>query len=225
MRRHRVQTLMSSIGVLLVIASVALFVRYHDEFWAERSLQLSGLTGFEIAHTCGSAIPGQYRVRVQLQKTFILELSSHDAATLSRQYRLSGIGLEIQPTDWLPLAVDAEGGRKVFRAKWSARAMTPGEYYPILNVKSSDGKAAEWMGGCLVSVRSEIDTVQGRVSGGDFRVLALPTPVYYIQKFSPYLGSFLGSLMTLPGILAFLKNRREDAKHEAMIKVSDKFPS
>ena len=122
-----------------------------------------------------------FAVRVVLDLASVKDPDAVDALE-SMNLTLSGSGLEVKPDSAVKLT--QVGQTKM--AAWSARATTPGIYTLVLNSS-------------------------GETSLGD-----MPTTVVKItprwssvaQKAWPYLCSFFGSLLSLPGILAYLKDRR-----------------
>jgi hypothetical protein len=73
------------------------------------------------------------------------------------------------------------------RASWSARATVPGIYYLALNSQTSMLR--------LTKEPSIVVKVTARWSS-------------VLRDAWPYVSSFLGSLLTLPGILAYFKDRK-----------------
>jgi hypothetical protein len=95
---------------------------------------------------------------------------------------LSAAGLEVKPDSAVKLTL--VGQRRT--AAWSARATVPGTYTLILN--SATALSLEDMPTIVVKITSRWSTL--------------------VQNGWPYVSSFFGSLLTLPGILAYFKERR-----------------
>jgi hypothetical protein len=108
------------------------------------------------------------------------------------QLQLSGAGVEIVPKDWLSLSPDKP-------AKWSVAGTEPGEYSLVMNFKPTSPTDPNDSGTKLVfSPSSDISlTVERRWRD-------------WVAQGWPIFAAFMGSLLTLPGILAFLKDRKNE---------------
>jgi hypothetical protein len=115
-------------------------------------------------------------------------------------FRLSASGLDVEPNDWIPISAASEDGSSV--ALWSIRASSPGTYSLVFNAK--------------------IDQQSNNVEM--FVVHFFPSDTFAVSVvrgwndyFSMVLGpvvAFMGSLLTLPGIISFLENRKRKREEQ-----------
>jgi hypothetical protein len=115
---------------------------------------------------------------------------------------LAGAGLDIEPKDWLTLS-PSQANPEV-TVKWSIRANDPGRYRLVFNPKL--GLPIESGG------RNKPQTFVGPkiefVPQADIPIIVKSKWSDYVAKASPFVAAFMGSLLTLPGIIAFLKERK-----------------
>jgi hypothetical protein len=218
---------LTTIGVLLVVGGIIMALA------TARRLISDGRVALQSAQSDSAPQPGfrgcpdprptpaqltmPVTVKVPVGRPFLIELRSTDPQAYKREYRVSCVGLEISPSDWIsPAEVEGQQG---LVARWSARANDPGELFPVINVRSSgvaariNDKICKW----YVGGPSANSTVVP--NDRPFRIIVLSGPTYDFQHFGPYLAAFFGSLLTLPGLLAFVQERRKRRADGARIQV------
>jgi hypothetical protein len=111
-------------------------------------------------------------------------------------FRLSGSGLEVEPNDWVPLhAVNADVD---LVAVWSIRATSPGSYSLVFNARIDEQpRKSETL--VVRFFPSDNVTLSGVRGWTD-----------YLKIASGPAAAFMGSLLTLPGIIAFFKDRKRE---------------
>lgn len=125
---------------------------------------------------------------------------------------LAAAGMDVEPKDWIRL--EPSSPYKVV-GRWSIHAGSPGDYHLVFNAKvdAMDPENLKHFG-----------------RNAEFEVIFNPNPdipVTVVRSKFEYLRfawgacvTFMGSLLTLPGILAFLKNRkREKGKEKRRVKL------
>jgi hypothetical protein len=109
-------------------------------------------------------------------------------------FQLSGAGLQIAPQDWLTLRL--EGHRKSQPVSWTVRADKNGTYRLLFNGKFDSSLTARNIVQPDISYPADL-TLKVRSRFSD-----------YFVRYWPYLTSVMGTFLTLPGILAYLKGRK-----------------
>ncbi len=114
-------------------------------------------------------------------------------------FRLSAAGLEVEPNDWIPL----HAGRDIeLVALWSIRASSPGSYSLVLNAK-------------IDQQSNEAETLVVRFFPSDNLTVSVVRGLDdYLKMVSGPIVTFMGSLLTLPGIIAFLRNRKREREEQ-----------
>jgi len=109
-------------------------------------------------------------------------------------FELSGAGLQITPQDWLTLRL--EGNRKSQPISWTVRADKEGTYRLLFNGKFDSSLTAHNTVRPDISYPADLTLeVRSRVSD-------------YFVRYWPYLTYVMGTFLTVPGILAYLKRRK-----------------
>ena len=113
-------------------------------------------------------------------------------------FLLSGAGLEVQPADWLEVqAVPA--GKPPSTALWSVSAKDPGDYHLVLNTKQpSDPQAS--------IAPLPLDLTFNKSQNLALHVERRWTD--YVAVYWPHVTAFMGSLLTLPGLIAFFRKTK-----------------
>lgn len=109
-------------------------------------------------------------------------------------FELSGAGLQVAPQDWLTLRL--EGSRKSQPVAWTVRADKNGTYRLLFNGKFDSSPTARNTVKPDISYPADV-TLEVRSRFSDYFVLSWP-----------YVTFVMGSFLTVPGILAFLKDRK-----------------
>jgi hypothetical protein len=111
-------------------------------------------------------------------------------------FRLSASGLEVQPNDWVPLhALDSN---QHLVANWSIRASSPGSYSLVFNLKNEQQQ--------VVAVHF--------IDGNNIEMKVVRGWSDYLSMVSGPFVAFMGSLLTLPGIVSFLKDRKREREEK-----------
>jgi hypothetical protein len=114
-------------------------------------------------------------------------------------FRLSASGLEVEPNDWISLHAITDSH---LIALWSIRASSPGSYSLVFNAKidQQSNKVETLVVRFLPSDNLTIRVVRGWDD--------------YLNMASRPFVTFMGSLLTLPGIILFLKNRKREREEQ-----------
>jgi hypothetical protein len=108
-------------------------------------------------------------------------------------FRLSASGMEVEPNDWIPLHAVADGH---LVALWSISASSPSPYSLVFNVK-------------IDQPSSKVETVVVRFFPSDNLTIDVVRGWDdYLHMASGPFVTFMGSLLTLPGIISFFQNRK-----------------
>jgi hypothetical protein len=120
------------------------------------------------------------------------------------EFLVSGAGMEVEPKEWLPL--QQIGSSDQLSATWSIRTIEEGQQHLVINSKNAlDNLLSTGPNG------KEYHLTRLRLEpGADIPIQVKAKWANYLPKIWTLLAAFMGSLLTLPGILAFLKDRKKD---------------
>ena len=133
-----------------------------------------------------------YPSQVTIGEPFSITLAPHPLSFETHtkfSFLLEGAGLEIQPKDW----IEYVAGSSI--PKWSAIA--PGKHRYLLYVRGKEE---------ISPGRSSMPVELNGIA--EIGIQAKATTAYYLSKLWPPFSAFMGSLLTLPGIISFLKQRK-----------------
>jgi hypothetical protein len=146
--------------------------------------------------------------RMRVGQSASVSIEVRTAQTRRPSFRLSASGLEVEPNDWIPLHAVREFD---LVALWTIRATSPGSYSLVLNAKiEQESNNAETL---VVRFFPSDNLTVSIVRGWDD----------YLKMVSGPFVTFMGSLLTLPGVIAFLKDRkRERGEQKAALQPAGK---
>lgn len=132
------------------------------------------------------------------------------------EFNLSGAGVEVQPNEWLTPA-----RAKSATVSWSVVGHRPGPYQLVLNTRQRPVDLKELIATFRKKPRyrkyvPELEKLQSGLTQIDFphgRIVPITVRnhwVDYAKTIGTVFAAFMGSLLTLPGILSYLKDRREE---------------
>jgi hypothetical protein len=167
------------------------------------------------------------------------------------EYQLSAAGLDIRPeSQWLkPTLEPSKDLQKTGVIRWSLKVDSVGQFVMVINARYTDESNQ-----IVKSLKDSAQTVakDARLSGNrerikeaqemmaryesyrpELRVLGIspiklrvqPTVKYYAEKGLPFVGGLLGSLLTLPGILAFKESRDRKRKELLRLQIATELPN
>jgi hypothetical protein len=180
---------------------------------------------------------------IKAEDAFTVELRADGTDWVDVEFQLSAAGLHIEPDkQWLtPAASKNEGESGVIR--WSAKADTTGDFILVVNTRPSEryvrrmDQAFQYTQQFIQQQKVSPPRRVAPKSAGllDWKMPDLTEAVrlepvrihiqgswqYYSLKALPFVGAILASLMTLPGILAFLEARGEKKRKSLRIFIAD----
>jgi hypothetical protein len=115
---------------------------------------------------------------------------------------LGGAGLDIEPKDWLNLS-PSQANPEV-TVKWSIRANEPGHYRLVFNPKLGLPIESGGRNKPQTFVAPKIEFVPQ----AEIPIIVKSKWSDYVAKAWPFLAAFMGSLITLPGIIAWKDRKR-----------------
>jgi hypothetical protein len=218
------ETTRLEVGVTLVAALLALIAGLLGSFWNLKPLQpftaSSELTLLGSRPECGGSEPARIIFALKVPPTVTEEepfLASLIATLengagipgggdLSRiTARLSGVDMDIQPSAMVRLS-------RTGRAEWTVKPKSPGPRNLIVDIDAVNTPSEAAFLGC--------STFNLSFMPGDPVLASVNVRSSWkgkAAKFWPYISFCLGSLLTVPGILAFSKERRERDKERNRI--------
>ena len=137
---------------------------------------------------------------------------------------LSGAGLDVQPPGWISLQKDAAAGQRA--ARWTIRAKEAGNYEMVLNSENQYVFSRHPPTGGISRPDLGDDGFLGKENS-----LGTPVPIFfssnpvihlevrlkyrdYVALAWPILVGIMGSFLTVPGIIAYLKDRKKEREKE-----------
>jgi hypothetical protein len=202
----------ASIGVCLVLYGVYVLLPVKNESALNESLAIyepqdPGLSGFNDTPIVGYGPPQEVAAislatsgPAKVNEAFDVELKMKGKGTgspdwLKAKVRLSDASSQVDPKDAVGLTEERSGGSVSASARWSVKSSEPRLHRLDLNVEAAEGHFA--------------------VTGKPYLDVAVETTwPYYIEKVGPFLAAFGGSLLTLPGVLAYLEARKKKRREE-----------
>jgi hypothetical protein len=134
-----------------------------------------------------------------------LPAQKREPLTNHARFRLAGAGLQIEPSDWN--ALTPSSGADLGAAQWTVRATSAGQYAIVLNVKSTDELSPAGASSAPAPVWSfSFEPPTGLLLN------VRPKWTDYVEKFWPGVSTFMGSLLTLPGILSYWQQRKKSKR-------------
>jgi hypothetical protein len=252
--RWRVVVPFMIMGALIVVFSVKRFLEtshvyplFLSSYSANRIINVSAngenTTGFPKIKL---VIPSS----VKVDDPFVLELriersEKNTNAPSVTEYLLSSVGLQVEPEkQWLRPLFQSQTGI----IRWSAKATSMGKYLVIVNIRLAEEEAQKereskrvFLERLLKNTATSED-MQKQIRKEIARPIPLESPDfldpiqpmkvnvsgtidYYAAKAIPYLGTFLGSLLTLPGLFAFRDAHEQKRKEKMRISVASEIPN